>query len=139
MGEDKLTLTPEIAATLQAHIDALAPTTLGEWPVRVCQEELNALPLHSGNLFVWALRPDGAILVLDLDAVGHRVTPEEDELTRFAVVVHGARTYPVLRALIPRPPSGTAACLECNATGLGPAPAQSCGHCRGLGWVAPAR
>lgn len=129
---------PGIAAAIQHYIDALRPTTLGEWPIRVCKEELNSLPLHSSYLYIWAIRPDGTLLRLDHEAFGHPVEPETDALTRFAVIAIGARQYPELGALILSPPDGVQRCHFCNATGfvadetLGNA---LCARCEGLGWT----
>ena len=134
MNEDD----PGIAAAIQRHINALHPTTLGEWPIRVCKEELNSLPLHSNYLYIWAIRPDGTLLRLDHEAFGHPVEAETDALTRFAVISNGARRYPELGALIPPPPAGVQPCPLCNATGFAPDETLGralCARCAGMGWT----
>jgi hypothetical protein len=128
---------PEVAASIQRHIDALQPRLPGDWPVRVCKEDLNALPLHSNQLFLWAIQPDGKVLCLDHEAFAHPVEPVTDLLVRYAVLAHGARRYPELATLIPEPPRGAQPCGRCAGSGqhiTDTGALQSCLACGGLGW-----
>ena len=119
---------PSAQAWIQARINALNPTTIGQWPLRVFKEDLHALPLHGNAIFLWGLRPDGEILRMDHEAFGHPTVREDDPLTRFAVVAQGALRYPELAEDIPSPPPTARPCVTCLATG------ESCAVCAGLGW-----
>jgi HEAT repeat protein len=128
---------PELSAHIQARIDALQPDPFRAWPIRLCKEELNALPLHGNQIYLWALQPDGTLLSLDHEAFRQPVEPETDPLTRFAVMVHGTRTYPELAALLPTPPQGIRVCLVCLGNGRWSDEqdrGQACQSCGGLGW-----
>ncbi len=119
---------PGAPERIQARINALNPTALGQWPIRVFKEDLNALPLHGNAIFVWALRTDGEIVRMDHEAFGHPSAREDDPLTRFAVVAQGALRYPELADVIPQPPVSARPCAACLSRGEG------CGACGGLGW-----
>ena len=135
---EPLTPSPELAAHIQRWIDELQPDPLRGWPVRVCKEELNALPLHSTLIYLWAIRPDGAVLCMDHEAFGHPTEPETNPLVRYAVILQGARAYPELQALAPARPAGAQPCDDCQGTGAlaqGEAAPTPCFRCRGLGWL----
>lgn len=131
----------ELSRLIQRRIDALAVEDRRTWPVRVCREELNALPLLGNQIYLWALRADGAVLCLDHEASSLAADEETDPLTRFAVLHHGAAKYPELRALVPPPPAGARPCDACAGSGMAAAGerAGDCPGCHGLGWTVPAR
>ena len=132
------------SAAIQRRIDALHPTSpggwgLGEWPVRVCKERLNALPLHDNVVHLWAIRPDGTVLCMD-HVDPRPAEPETDPLTLHAVLVHGARRFPELRALVPARPQGARPCTTCSGNGARTAltgETVPCAVCWGLGWAVP--
>jgi hypothetical protein len=126
-------ISPESGRLVQQRIDALDTADSRAWPARVCKE-MNALPLHGNQVYLWALRPDGVVLCLDHESASHRVDAESDPLTRFAVLVRGAARYPELRQIVPPPPSGAVRCEACGGTGSGEAPMPDCLKCNGLGW-----
>lgn len=128
--------TPELAARIQGWIDELQPEPGSGWPVRVCREELNALPLHASLIYMWALRPDGTLLCMDHEAFAHPTEPETDRLAAFAAMVQGARTHPELRELIPPAPAGVQPCDSCDGNGWR-ADGGFCSICGGLGWWVP--
>ena len=127
---------PGLSARIREWIDALHPDPGTGWPVRVCKEELNALPLHSTLIYLWALRPDGTLLCMDHEAFAHPTEPETDPLAAFAAMVQGARTHPELWELIPPPPPGAQPCDSCGGNGWR-ADGDFCLSCRGLGWWVP--
>jgi hypothetical protein len=130
-------ISPEFGRRIQQRIDALDAADPRAWPVRVCKEEMNALPLHGNQIYLWALRPDGVVLCLDHESASHHVEEECDPLTLFAVLVQGAKKYPELRQIVPPPPPGTQQCEACGGTGSGESwnpPAWGCPRCGGLGW-----
>ncbi|HEU0300194.1 MAG TPA: HEAT repeat domain-containing protein, partial [Longimicrobium sp.] len=124
---------PALSARIQAWIDGLEPEPGSGWPVRVCKEQLNALPLHASIIYLWALRPDGTLLCMDHEAFGHPTEPESEPLAAFAAIVQGARTYPELRELIPAPPAHVQPCDSCDGNGWR-ADRSFCSSCRGFGW-----
>ncbi len=135
-----LPVAPELAARIQRRIDELEPASPGDWPVRVCKEELNSLPLHSNSIYIWAIRPDGTVLCMDYEAFAHPTEPETNALALYAVMVHGARRYPELQEVVPAPPAGARPCGTCGGTGRDGEEAGahgSCLGCSGLGWNAP--
>lgn len=128
----RVTPTPEASARVQAVIDALHPEGLGNWPMRACKEELNALGVFGTRaLFFYSVRADGTVFEMDLDTFAHRAEAVTSRLTRFAVIVTGAMSTPELAGLIPRPPRGTRACGLCFATG---GEERDCARCCGFGW-----
>lgn len=140
------TPSPELSAEIQRQIDAMQPIDgvewqLGEWPNRVCKEELGALPLWADLIFTWALRPDGTVLCMDRDSLFHPTEPETDPLVLFAVLEQAARMIPELRPLVPDAPTGTRACTRCGGHGhLEEGTGQAvqtvfCWGCNGLGWI----
>lgn len=132
---------PETSRQIQQRIDALDTAGIGAWPLRVCKEELNALPLHGNQVYLWAVRPDGEVLCIDHEAFGRPAEPERGALTLYAALWQGARTYPELRALLPPAPEGARECEACGGTGRGDRhtpPLPGCLRCDGLGWYAPA-
>lgn len=133
-------VSPEISRQIQQRIDALETDGIGRWPVRACKEELNALPLHGNQVYLWAVRPDSEVLCVDHEAFARPAEPERDPLTVYAVLWQGARAYPELRALLPPPPDGARECDACGGTGRGDrqsVPTPGCLRCDGLGWYAP--
>lgn len=120
------------SAFIQRQIDLLTPgTALGDWPLRVCKGELNALPIDANSVYLWALRPDGVVLCMDHEALNHPTEPETDP-TRLAIVLtRAARQHPELRSLMPAPPPGASTCRACGGEGDG-----SCRSCDGVGWRA---
>lgn len=132
---------PELTTQIQGWIKELHPDTLGAWPIRVCKEELNALPIHSTLIYLWALQPDGTVLCMDHEALFHPTEPETDPLNIYASLANGSRKYPELRELLLSPPTGARPCTSCNGTGiqeqkLGEATNSiSCYGCSGMGWI----
>jgi hypothetical protein len=134
-------LPPDVSRHIQRRIDALEVGDPRAWPTRVCKE-MNALPLHGNQIYLWALRPDGAVLCLDHEAFSLPVEPETDPLILYAVLVKGAETYPELQTLVPPPPPGARLCEACGGTGRGDhhePPTWGCLTCGGLGCHAPSR
>jgi hypothetical protein len=133
------TPSPELAARIQGWIAELEAESFGAWPIRVCRDELNALPILSNIVYLWALRPDGTVLCMDHEAAFHPTESETDSLTIYAALVNGARRHPELAELIPPPPAGARPCSSCGGTGLqaqeGSDYDTSCYGCSGLGWV----
>ena len=136
----------ELAAHIQREIDALGPAPgeawhPGDWPARVCKEELGALPIFADIIFTWALRPDGTMLRMDRDTLFHPTEPETDPLALFAALEQASRQDPELAALVPDPPPGARHCTTCG--GIGYYEKQEgdekrldfCLGCGGLGWV----
>jgi hypothetical protein len=110
--------------------------TMG-YPVTYSRDVLNAYPLHSNLIYMWAIRPDGTLLCMDHEAFSHATEPESDPLIHFAVIVKGARSYAELEALVPLPPKGTQPCLKCNTSGWvsdGQGDNERCPRCNGYGW-----
>ncbi|HEX5727500.1 MAG TPA: HEAT repeat domain-containing protein, partial [Longimicrobiaceae bacterium] len=122
-----------LSARIQGWIDELDPEPGSGWLVRVCRDDLNALPLHSSLIYLWAIRPDGTVLCMDHEAFGHPTEPETEPLAAFAAVVQGARTYPELRDVIPPPPAGALPCDRCAGRGWRSGN-EHCFSCRGFGW-----
>jgi hypothetical protein len=130
---------PELAAYIQRRIDELQPHSLGEWLVRVCKQELNALPIKANLIYLWALQPDGTVLCMDYEAFGLPVEPETDDLVLYAVLLHAARKDAELQPLVPPPPPDTRPCSSCESTGVwieADGTQESCLGCSGLGWHA---
>jgi HEAT repeat protein len=126
-----------LAAQITRQIDALRPTALGDWTLRVCKEELHALPVLGNQIYLWALRPDGTVLCMDHEAFTHPSELETDPLTCFAVAVAAARSTPELSALIPACPQRARPCRTCSASGVESQPdgsSVSCLTCGGRGW-----
>lgn len=107
-------LTPDLALGIQRRIDDLR--TEEGWLVRVCAEELNALPLHSRQELHWVLRPDGAVLRLERQGVAYHAEPETEPWARFEALGRGAERYgyrdPNLEPLVPPPPEDGTPSLE---------------------------
>ena len=129
-------VTPELGRQIQWWIDALGVSDARRWPVRVCKETMNALPLDGNQIYLWALRPDGVVLCLDHESASHSFEPETDPLKLYEVLRKGARTYPELRALVPAPPPGVRECEVCGGSGQDRA---ECPRCNGLGWTVLSR
>jgi len=128
-------ISPELAQRIQLHVDDLQPG-VQSWPVRLCKEKLNALPLHGDQINLWALRPDGVLLSLDHESASLPVCEETDPLTRYAVLLRGAQKYPDLQPLVPLRPLGVQQCELCSGTGevAENEASSTCMRCRGLGW-----
>ena len=114
---DPLRPTPELSALIQRRIDEIEAESFGAWPVRVCKENLNALPLHGNLIYIWALQPDGTVVWMDHESASHESDVETDPLTIFSVMEQGARNYPELRAIVPPRPDGATECDRCGGTG----------------------
>lgn len=128
-------ISPELAQRIQRHVNDL-PQGIEAWPVRMCKEKLNALPLHGDQIYLWALRPDGVVLSLDHESASLPVCEETDPLTLYAVLVRGAQKYPELQEVVPRRPVGVQQCEPCSGMGVIDVgkTAPGCMRCRGLGW-----
>lgn len=140
------TPSPELSAFIQREIDALGPAPgegwhPGDWPTRVCKEELGALPIWADLIFTWALRPDGTVLRMDRDSLFHPSEPETDPLALYAALEQASRMIPELRVLVPDAPAGTRPCTRCGGTGSLERQVDGgldlCTACGGLGWVIP--
>jgi len=133
-----ITVPARLSNRLQELIDELdPPDELGYWPTRVCKYELNALPLHGNLIFIWALRPDGTLLRMDHESLGHPTEPETDVFLIYAVLTNASSKIPELRDLVPVEPEGVRRCESCNATGIvarGPEAYECCLGCNGMGW-----
>jgi hypothetical protein len=129
----------ELAARIQRLINELqVGDPLRNWPVRVCKEDLNALPVQANYIYDWALRPDGTVLRMDREELNHPTEPETDPLVIYAVIAHGADYYPELQELLPDLPAGAQPCEHCDGTGYGPGDVSwRCSTCDGLGWMIP--
>jgi hypothetical protein len=90
---------PELAAFIQEEIDKLRTDGLQNWLWRVCKE-LNALPIHGDLVYLWALRPDGVVLCIDHEALGHPTEPETDPANLQVALSEGASVYPQLQELL---------------------------------------
>jgi hypothetical protein len=132
---DPPTMPADMPKRIQALLDAWIPNG---WVQETCKR-LGALPLHGNPVYVWCLRPDGEILWMDHESTSHESEPETDALTRFAVMVQGARRESDLRNFIPRPTKEARPCGSCKATGVQEGRASGCVSCNGLGWVASDR
>jgi hypothetical protein len=133
---------PELGRQIQQRIDALDAADWRSFPLRVCKETMNALPLHGDPVYLWALRPDGVVLCLDHESFSLPFEPEADPLKLYAVLLKGAEAYPELRALVPERPAGAQPCEACGGTGSAegsPPPTWGCLRCMGLGWYARSR
>ncbi len=131
----RLETEPDRMAT-EAETEALAARIAGDWTSELEQlaaREHGALPLHATAIYLWMLRPDGEILVMDHEAFRRPVDREDDPLVRFAVMVQRARREPFLADRIPSPPAETRPCWACRTDGVGP-DGLGCLACRGLGW-----
>jgi HEAT repeat protein len=117
--------TPELSGWIRSRIDALEGGKAGQ--------RHRVLPLHESSARrLWSLRPDGSLLVSDLDAVRNAPRLVEDPLTRFVMLLRGSRAMPELAVLLV-PPKEACVCNDCLATGR--SGEVDCGRCRGLGWV----
>ena len=93
-------MSPQLSASVQRRIDELDPTRADEPTARICKE-LNALPLYSDGLALWALVPDGTVLRLACEASEQPPEPESDPVLIHRAVVHGSRRYRELLDLLP--------------------------------------
>jgi hypothetical protein len=117
---------------VRALLDAWQPA---DWVGRACKER-GGLPLGGNQIYIWALRPDGEILCIDHESFSHATEPETDPLTRFAMMVQGARRHPELSDAIPRPPVNARPCAPCSGTGARPGQESGCMSCGARGWTA---
>ncbi|HEX6373055.1 MAG TPA: hypothetical protein VF006_29300 [Longimicrobium sp.] len=136
------TPSPQQSAEIQRLVDDLGPPPgeewhPGDWPTRVCREELGALPLVANLIFTWALRPDGTVLRMDRDSLFHPTEPETDPLAVYAVLEQS----PALLPLVPHPPAGTRRCARCGGAGVYDETVGEgsrtvlCPRCDGFGWI----
>jgi hypothetical protein len=137
--------TPELSARIQQWIDALPPKTGGVDISfeRVCKDELDALPLYSRSLFLWAIRADGEVLCVDYEPFRRPVEPERDRENICTALFHGMRRYPELQELFEQVrPEGFCPCEECGGTGgkvRGDGTHDACWTCGLRGWVTRSR
>jgi hypothetical protein len=132
------TPSPELAALIRRRVDELPEPDGANFVLRLCKQH-GSLPLHCTQIYLWLLRPDGRVLCIDHDTVAQSAEPEEDPVTAYAVLAHGAATYPELGELLPPLPEWGRLCELCGGKGWTEArpPAQyadSCLRCSGLGW-----
>jgi hypothetical protein len=132
---------PQVGRRIQQRIDMLDVADPRAWPVRVCKEQMNALPLHGNQIYLWALRADGVVLCLDHESSSHSVEAETDPLKVYAVLRKGAARYPELAELVLTRPPGARLCELCGGTGeeAGPPPVGECSRCNGFGWYQMSR
>jgi len=138
---EPLTSSPELAARIQRWVDALPTEGMQNWVGRLCKAN-DSLPLHSTEIYLWALRPDGQVLSIDHESFARRAELENDPVTAYAALAQGARAYPELGVLLAHNPAGARQCEVCGGLGWREAqpPAQgtdSCQRCSGMGWRAP--
>ncbi|MDX6270952.1 MAG: hypothetical protein QOD28_2175 [Acidobacteriota bacterium] len=138
---EPLTPSPELATRIRRWIDELPTEGKEHWSSRLCQQH-DALPLHSTQIYLWALRPDGQVLSIDHESFARRAELENDPMTAYAALAQGARTYPEIGELLMPCPAGLRRCEVCG--GLGWTAAQTpahgtdaCQRCAGMGWYAP--
>jgi len=131
---------PELSARIQDLINEIqVGDPLRNWPVRVCKDELNALPIQMDINYMWAIRPDGTVLCMDHVEFNHPTEPESDPRAIYVAIVEGARKYPELQELVPALPAGVQPCESCAGTGAAlehpPQVPSVCLGCSGLGWI----
>jgi hypothetical protein len=66
---------------------------------RLCKQH-DALPLHGTQFYVWALRTDGQVLVIDHESASQSVEPETDAALARNALAEGARQHPELSELL---------------------------------------
>ncbi len=135
-------LSPGLAARLRGRIDELPTEGLGNWVKALCKDH-DALPLHSTQFLMWALRTDGQVLVIDHESVSQSVEPETDDALAYAALAQGAGEYPELAELLANNPEGLFRCLHCGGRGQveSKPPAKGtrpCSWCDGMGRRNPA-
>jgi hypothetical protein len=138
---EPLTPSPELAALIRLWVDALPTEGAQNWVGRLCKAN-DSIPLHSTEIYLWALRPDGQVLSIDHESFARRAEPENDPVTAYAALAQGARAYPELSSLLTHNPAGARQCEVCGGLGRreAPPPAQgtdACRRCYGMGWRAP--
>jgi hypothetical protein len=129
---------PETAARIRRRVDELPASRNPDWIKRLCKEN-GAIPLHSTQIYLWVLRPDGRLLCIDHESFARRAESETDPLTAYAVLTQGAHDYPELHELLAPPPEGVRQCELCGGVGWTEAqpPAkgtEACLRCQCLGW-----
>lgn len=105
--------------------------------------ELEILPMAFNFSACYAIRPDGSIVVLDLDQVGpYELATETDPRICRLVLCQGAKKHPALSSLVPSRPLDAADCRDCEGTGVEPmnvklgfAEERIVCWCGGLGWL----
>src|SRR5205085_9716760 len=93
---------PKLSALIQRRIDEIEAESFGAWPVRVCKENLNALPLHGNLIYIWALQPDRTVVWMDHESASHESDVETDPLTIFSVMNRERVTTPSFAPLCRR-------------------------------------
>ena len=136
-----VTPSPELAARIRRWIEELPAEGMQEWIGRLCKEN-DAIPLHSTQIYLWALRADGQVLSIDHESFSRRAEPENNAVTAYAALAQGARDYPELAELLAHNPEGVVECGRCGGKGWKKAepPAKgtdSCHWCDGMGWHEP--
>jgi hypothetical protein len=127
----------KLAELILGWIDELPCSELSNWLNKVCKEH-QMLPLHATSIYLWTLQLDGQVYCMDHEAFGHPLELEHDPLTRYAVLFHGAQTYPALAELLPPIPDGVQQCINCWGKGWVESQSSypdSCFSCYGLGWI----
>jgi hypothetical protein len=140
LGEQMLSITRREAAlplaSATATVEAALSTPLPEGFGAAAQRELRtrhaALPLHAAHLFLWGLARTGEILRMDLDLFALPVDVEDDERTRFRVLLQGLDTCAALAAFLPAAPARVQACAACRTRGFDER--GECLRCEGFGW-----
>jgi hypothetical protein len=138
---EPLTPSPELAALIRRRVDELPTEGTQNWVGRLCKAN-DSIPLHSTEIYLWALRPDGQVLSIDHESFARRAELENDPVTAYAALAQGTRAYPELGVLLAHNPVGARQCEVCGGLGRKGAqpPAQgtdSCQRCYGMGWRAP--
>gem|GEM_PF-948443 len=130
---DRETISQLLAAYLK---DATAPA----WELRVAQR-FGALPLYADWTVVWAVTPNGDVLVIAHDEEDPAAAPETDNRLRNIALFRGGQRWPALAAIIPKRVPDAPTCIACDGTGLVgaelPAKLQErlvC-WCGGIGWL----
>jgi hypothetical protein len=127
----------KLAGLIKGWIEELPSSELSQWLNKVCKEH-QMLPLHATSIYLWTLQLDGQVYCMDHEAFGHPLELEQDPLTCYAVLFHGANTYPELAELLPPIPGGAHVCTNCAGKGWVESQSSypdSCFSCYGLGWA----
>ena len=133
-------LTAELAAAIQALIDAQNPDSRLSSALHALKHQYNALPIMANSIYIWAIRADGEVLCMDHEAFSRPCERETDARMMHVALASGARIHPVLQAARPRPPSWAVACGQCAGAGQGADASDArdaCARCEGTGWHAP--
>jgi hypothetical protein len=138
---EPLTPSPELAARIRRWVDELPTEGMQNWAGRLCKQN-GSIPLHSTQIYLWALRPDGQVLSIDHESFARRAELENDPVTAYAALAQGARTHPEIGELLTHNSAGLRECEVCGGLGWTKAqpPAKgtdACHKCVGMGWYVP--